>query len=204
MNNSKYNLAFVGGALLHRESVLIAKQYQAIKNWDSVSIKVEKENLLQTRTISTSKRISRETILRLRELTPEEVERFVSSNENEQIVLLWLAICRRYRFIAEFAKEVIHEHFLNLNQKIDYEDFDAFFNNKAEWHSELESITEMTKNKLRQVLFRMLREADFITKDNEINAMIISPMQIEKISTNSRDELLLFPISDSASSVSSV
>ena len=79
--------------------------------------------------------------------------------------------------------------------KIDlkFEDFDAFFNRKSEWHDELDQVSASTRDKLRQVIFRMLREADLLTKDKTINTVILSPRLVELIRKNNPDELLLFP-----------
>ncbi|NLD93578.1 MAG: DUF1819 family protein [Fibrobacter sp.] len=45
----------------------------------------------------------------------------------------------------------------------------------------MENITDAIRKRIRQVLFRMLRETDFLTKDNQINTTAISPALIRSI-----------------------
>ena len=62
-----------------------------------------------------------------------------------------------------------------------HEDFDVFFNSKLQWHEELEGIAETTRHKLRQVLFKMLVEANFINKDYSILLLTLSPRVVNLI-----------------------
>ena len=90
--------------------------------------------------------------------------------------LLWVAVCRRYPFIREFATEVLREHFLVLRRRLVFADFDHFLNAKALWHAELDDIAKSTQLKLRQNLFRMLREADLLSDQYEIHPAQLSPI----------------------------
>ena len=86
---------------------------------------------------------------------------------------------------------------VGLLTDLSYEDFDSFFNRKSEWHDELDSIRPATRNKLRQVLFRMLREADLLTADNAINPVMLSVGLLEVISQGGSQDVLLFPTVES-------
>jgi hypothetical protein len=48
--------------------------------------------------------------------------------------------------------------------------------------------------KLRQVLFRILREADLLTAGNMIHAAMLSPGLLELIYQGDRKDVLCFPI----------
>jgi len=80
---------------------------------------------------------------------------------------------------------------------LSHEDFDSFFNRKSEWHSELDEVRPATRKKLRQVLFKMLREADLLTANNMINAAMLSPRLIDVISLANRRDVLYFPAFES-------
>ena len=140
MNTGKYNLSFVGGALFHRESVKLAGRYLEKGDWNAVRDEVMARNLLQARTTSSARRICREICSRLKRLNKDEMELLVEGDYQEQASLLWIAVCRHYRFICEFSIEVIRERFLTLRYDLGYEDFDVFFNAKMEWHEELGKI----------------------------------------------------------------
>lgn len=190
-------MAFTTGGLFHRESVTLAMLFFELNDWDTVRDKVLFENLLQSRTLNTSKRQCREIISRLKTLDPMELDLLISGSTQEQKYLLWLAVCRHYRFIAEFAEEVIRERYIGLKHDLQYDEFDFFFNKKSEWHPELEKIQPTTRNKLRQVLFKILREAELLTVMNIINASMLSQRLLSVIPHQRRKDVFFFPVFES-------
>ncbi|MRS01811.1 DUF1819 family protein [bacterium] len=197
MSNDRYIMSFSTGGLFHLESVKLAALYLELGDWGLAKDKVLSDNLLQARTLSTLNRNCREIISRLKALSPAEIEFIVDANHQEQVYLLWLAACRRYSFIADFAVEVLRERYITLKADLNHEDFDSFFNRKSEWHSELDEISPSTRNKLRQVLFKILREADLLTANNMINAAMLSPRLLDVIHQGSRRDILYFPLFES-------
>ena len=197
MNQDRYSMSFTTGGLFQRESVKLAVLYLEFKDWNAVRDKVLSDNLLQARTLNTSKRLCREIISRLKTLGSHDLDLLVNATSQEQGYLLWIAACRRYKFIADFAVEVIRERYITLKANLNYEDFDSFFNRKSEWHVELDEIRPATRNKLRQVLFKMLREADLLAANNTIHAAMLSPRLLDAISQGRRQDLLMFPVFES-------
>ncbi len=197
MKKEKYSMAFTTGGLFYRESVALALLFFEPNDWDGVRDKVLSENLLQSRTLNTSKRQCREIISRLKTLDQKELDLLISGSTQEQKYLLWLAVCRHYRFIAEFAEEVIRERYIGLKHDLQYDEFDFFFNKKSEWHPELEEIKPTTRNKLRQVLFRILREAELLTVKNTLNAAMLSQQFLAAIPRQRRKDVFLFPVFES-------
>lgn len=197
MTQEKYIVSFTTGSLFLHESVALAGLYLELGQWKTLRDRVINENLLQARTLSSLERVCREVISRLKTLNAEELEFLVRSGHQEQGYLLWLAICRRYRFIADFAVEVVRERYITLKADLSHEVFDSFFDHKAEWHPELEKIQPSTRKKLRQVLFRMLGEADLLTADHMIAPPMLTPELIHLISRGNQQELLYFPAFES-------
>lgn len=197
MSNDRYSMSFTTGSLFHHESVKLAALYLDLGDWRSVRDKVIAENLLQTRTLNTLKRVCREVISRIRTLSLGELEFLIDGSHQEQAYLLWLAVCRRYRFIADFAVEVLRERYITLKSDLTHEEFDSFFNRQSEWHLELDAVTPTTRDKLRQVLFKMLREADLLTANNMIHAAMLSPRLLDLILQGSRRDVLYFPAFES-------
>lgn len=179
---------------MHQESIRVAEVYAALQDWDATRERVIAENLLQTRTQNTLRRFCREITSRLKLLHEAELALLVNGTQQEQRYLLWVAICRRYHFIGDFAKEVLRERYLSLTTTLPPAEFDAFFNRKAEWHEELERIAPTTRAKLRQFLYRMLREADLLTADHRIQAAILSDRLMAAIAEADRHDLQLFPL----------
>lgn len=194
MEKIRYSMSFTTGALLFRESVLIAEMYIKLNDWKKVRDTITSKNLLQARTTRTSKKVCSELISRMCVLHNSELELLATGTEMEQKCMLWLALCRRYAIIGDFAKEVVHEHFLNLKHSVEYDDFNAFYSNKSQLHPELETVADSTLKKIRQVLFKMMHEVGILMKNNMINALVLSQQVKERITGNNRDDLLFFPV----------
>jgi len=197
MVKDKYSMSFTTGSLFLLESVRLASLYLELGEWDSVREKVVSKNLLQSRTLNTLRRVCSEIVSRLRTLSPKELNFLVEGSPQEQGYLLWVAVCRRYRFIADFAVEVLRERYITLKGDLAQEEFDAFFNRKMEWHAEIEEVRSSTRNKLRQVLFKMLREADLLTSKNRINPAMLSGALMELLSRENPRDILFFPAFES-------
>ncbi len=197
MKNDRYSMSFTTGTLFYRESVRLATLFVDLKDWKIVRNTVLADNLLQARTQNTSKRVCQEIISRLKTLSVQELELLNKGTSQEQAYLLWLAICRRYTFIGDFAVEIIRERFISLKTDLSNEDFEAFIHKKSEWHSEIDAIQSSTRSKLRQVLFKMLREAELLTVNNTINAGLLSPRLVQVIAHHQRRDLLFFPVFES-------
>lgn len=193
---NKYLLSFTTGGLFYQHSLLISQLFTVLNNWEQVYNKVIDENTLQSRTQSTAKRVGKEIINRLKTLTQEELNLLLDTSPIEQKQILFISVCRRYKFIYDFAKDVIRERYLTLKYDLPTEEFDSFYNQKEQWHEELEKISPSSKYKLRTVLYKILVEAEILDKNKIIMPMIISSELIRMIAKKDLDNLLIFPISD--------
>ena len=155
------------------------------------------ENLLQVRTTAAATRISKELVARLEWLDIDELESLVEGTQRERGCLLWSAVCRRYAFIRDFAVEVLREYYLSQRRQLTLSDYDAFCNAKALWHAELDELAPSTQSKLRQNLFRMLREADLLSDQGQIQPTLLTPRVAQMLARHGRDSLLVFPATDS-------
>lgn len=138
------------GGLFLLESVKLAALYIDLYDWRSVRSKVIAENLLLCRILNTLKRVYSEVVSLIMALSKGELRFLVESNHQEQANILWFAICRRYTFIADFAVEVFRERCITLKTELTYQDFNSFFNRKAEWHLELDEIAPATRANVRR------------------------------------------------------
>ena len=192
----RYRLSFTTGGLFLQEAPMVAACYLRLHDWMATRAQLREENLLQVRTASAATRISREITARLQELTADELLVFPDLSLRDQANLLWVAVCRRYPFIRDFATEVLREHHLLLRRQLALTDFDSFFNSKALWHAELDNIARSTQLKLRQNLFRMLREADLISDRHAIHPAQLSPSLARLLVRQGRQAFLVFPATD--------
>ena len=192
----RYRLSFTTGGLFLQESAIAAASFLQLGDWTATRARLRDENLLQVRTSAAATRISKEVTARLQELSSEELSALLDLSLRDQANLLWVAVCRRYLFIREFATEVLREHFLVLRRRLVFADFDHFLNAKALWHAELDDIAKSTQLKLRQNLFRMLREADLLSDQYEIHPAQLSPYLAQLLARQGRQVFLVFPATD--------
>lgn len=189
----RYALSFTTGTLLTREAAQFAPVYLEARDWKRVRDQAVQENLLQARTYRTSVRLAREMVKRLSTLTDDEVGLLVEATASERAHLMWVAACRRYALIGEFAEEVLRERYLTLASTLGYEDFDSFVRTKALWHEELVAIKESTLQKLRSNVFKMLQEAGLLSEAGSIVPAVLSERVAARLSARTPSELRFFP-----------
>lgn len=171
-SSGKYVLSFTAGGILHAESIVILHEFLRTQSWDKARKNTIDGNLMGFKTQSTSKRLFREIEARLSALDIEDVEIIIGMRStNKQKQILWLCICERYQFIADFMRDVVSDKIAALNYHLHDSDYDRFFNMKSQWHEELDALSESTQKKIRQVLFKMLREIGLLGSKNDINTL---------------------------------
>lgn len=190
---NRYALSFTSGVLLVREAGIAAPLYLETRDWGEVRSHLAGENFLQARTASSANRLAREVAQRLAVLTDTELELFIESSASERGLLMWVAACRRYAFIGEFAEEVVRERFLLLTPRLGYEEFDSFVNGKALWHPELGELKESTLKKLRATVFRMLTEAELLA-GGEIQQAVLSKRVREALDARRPSDIRYLPV----------
>ncbi len=196
MTNEAYVLSFTAGGLLYHESITVAETYSKCRQWDETVNQIHKNNLLQSRVKKTTNNKLNEICPRLQTLTEPQLELLINGSRTEQNMLLWLACCKRYKLLAEFAKEILHDKFIRLDFAVTIADVDAFMDAKSLWHEELEKITDSTKTKLQTVIMRMLREAELISNSNILQPKLLSANLVRVIANDSVKLFALFPISE--------
>jgi hypothetical protein len=164
-----YRFSFTTCSLRQQETLKLAKLYLQHGDWNAVRKHAIEGNVLQQRTTNSSKKLCQELISRLRTLSDDELAYLVQCPESEKAFIIWLAICKRYRFIREFAIDLFSEHYFNQRHQIQLTDFDVFFSSKFSLHDKLGDISNATKQKVRQIVFNMLHEAGLVDRANNIN-----------------------------------
>lgn len=191
--DDRYALSFTTGGLLAREAAVLAPIYVEHRDWVKVRDLAVEENRLQARTYRTGVRLVRETVKRVSALSDREVASLAEITASEGGHLMWVAACRRYDLIGEFAEEVLRERFLTLAGTVSYEDYDSFYRTKAMWHEELDAISAATYKKLREMLFKMMVEAGLLNRQRTIEPTLFSARVGEFLNERTPSDIRFFP-----------
>lgn len=155
-------------------------------------------NVLAIRTQSANSRMVSEVLKRLSSLTQEEI-RYISDPHapmDDCRALMWVAMCRYYALVGEFASEVLRDHYLLGIPKVTREDYDRFIRGKAMWHAELEELSDTTAAKLRSNLFKALHEAGLVEqRDHTLLPSLLSD-RITDILKHKPESFLFFPMAE--------
>lgn len=189
----RYALSFTTGTLLSTEAALVAPVYLREHDWAATRALVKDGNLIQSRVARSNTRVLGALLPRLQLLSDAELRIVADGTSTERGHLMWAAACRLYDLIGEFAQEVLRERFLTLAGTVSYEEFDSFYRAKAMWHDELDEVTDLSYQKLRQVLFKMMVEAGLMTKQGRIEPALLSSRVAECLEQRTPSNIRFFP-----------
>lgn len=187
MIEKKYEFSFTASSLRVSDMIQFAQLY--LTN-NEIDIGLTKE--------STNKRIVSEFKKRIDSLTISQQKMLIESDYLTQKQILFLSVCKSYGIIRDFVVEVIRENYLLMNYNISDYEFSSFLRRKEVQHDELNEISENTKSKVKQVLFKILEQGGIINtvKDREIQLQILNPSLIEVIVRDNPEWLKVFLFSD--------
>ena len=191
-----YRLSFTTGGLFVPEAPVVVACYFTHRDWQNTRDQVRQDKLLQVRTDAAATRISKELVARLELLTEAELQALQELNLRDRAYLLWVAACTRYQLIHDFAIDVLREHHLLRRRQVTLSYYDSFYNSKALWHPELDALAPSTQSKLRQNLFRMLREAYLLSAQHLIQPALPRPYLARILAQQGPEQLLIFPATD--------
>ncbi len=169
-----YSFSFLTGALYLPESLAVAELARTEHDWAKVLHHASEDNLLKQRKSASRTRLLREIRYRLQQLSREELAFLCEAGSRDQRQLLFIAICRRFRFIREFVEEVLRPKATALDVQLYPADFARFFDRKGAESPEVDQLTPKSTAKIKQVLVRMLAEAGLL--DSTASQRIVRPV----------------------------
>ena len=168
VKTNKYDFSFTASSLRLNEMLIVARAYHD-------GVKVDYTNELGGGKSSTGKRMLSEFNKRVSNLTPYQLNVLLNGDLVTQKQMTLVSICKSYAFIREFVVEVLREKSLVYDYQITDGDYISFYRRKFDLHDEMDSITEITERKIKQVTFKILEQAGLI---NDIKNRIIQPQII--------------------------
>ncbi|MDG2514512.1 DUF1819 family protein [Sphingobium sp. 10 DY56-G10] len=189
-----YRMSFSVGGLMLNESLVIADAYHPGETWARARDRLLTHGVSSLPKLASQIRALREVYDRIGHLSDAERDYLsAEADRAEQQAMVWLAVCRTYRFIYEFAVEVISERYQSWRLDLGHEVFDRFLAEKAESDPGLAELSASTCAKLRQVLFRILREAGLRSVEGRIQPIWLSGRMKRLIEENNPADLRVFP-----------
>lgn len=166
----KYEFSFTASSLRLKEMILVAKATSTGSSFDFV-------NELGAGKASTGKRMYSEFNKRLVNLNDDQMKFLLSGDLVSQKQIALVSICKTYSLIREFVIEVLREKLLSYDYHVTDGDYISFIKRKMDLHDELEALTDLTKSKIKQVMFKILEQTGLI---NDVKSRIIQPQIIDK------------------------
>lgn len=177
--NTKYNFSLTGASALIAETIIIAEEYDSLKDWKSVERSLMKSNSLNKVKQATFKREFSEIKKRLSLLTENQLQLLVQGSLDDAKAIILLSLVKAYSFLKDFIVEVIRNKYLLFDTVISEIDYIKFVNTKILSHNELNTITEVTAKKVKQVIFKLLEQVSLITQAK--NGSILKPILNSKV-----------------------
>ena len=164
-----YNLSFTTGSLFVNETKKIANLYVETKDWGKTREKVLKGNVIQKNSQKTILKVFNEIRKRLKNVSASFIEKIAKSENGKAKQLIFFSAVKTYSILFDFLREVLKNKSLVFDYQLSDSDFNKFFKTKAETNPELERLTDSTKAKIKQVIFRMLAEVGMIDSIKQKN-----------------------------------
>jgi len=200
IGSHKYSLTFTAASLRPELARIVAETYLECADWEETHRRVLAGNLLQARNPASGVRMEREMRQRLQTLTREQLEISAGGSADSRAAIAWLSVLKLNPFVFAFAADALQDKLEAHDPVLRPSDYEEFIASESLMHSELQKLTPATKSKIRQVLFRMLREAGILAEspqDFSLRRALLPPDVLATIVADDRRWLAGFLIPDS-------
>jgi len=179
LQSLKYTFSFTGASALIAETLVIAEEYDKLKDWKAVEKSLMDNNLLNKVKQSTFKREFSEIKKRLSLLTKNQLLLMIQGSLDDAKAMILLSLVKAYSYFRDFIVEVIRNKYFLFDTIVSETDYIRFVNSKSLSHNELTCITDVTAKKVKQVVFKLLEQVGLITQAK--NGSILKPILNSKV-----------------------
>lgn len=197
VTSTTYNLSFTAASLRPELARIVSECYLAEGNWAKAKDRLLAFNALQCRSGASAIRLERELRQRLQTLTHEQINLLAEGTAEDRAAMAWLAACKHIPFAFEFAAEILNEKLASYDPILRNSDYEAYVESKVPLHPEITRLTATSKNKVRQVLLRMLVEAGIFETGNALGTIqrpVVSPAVVRVVASDNPHWLAAFLI----------
>jgi bacteriophage exclusion system BrxA-like protein len=165
--NKKYSFSFTGASALIPETLTTSEIYRALQDMELTKQKIITGNLLHRTKAGTFQREFQELSKRILSLTKKQLNVLCDGDREEAKAMILLSILKTYPFIYDFIVEVVRNKTLMFENTISDVDYNRFIESKSMTHPELETISQTTKDKIKQRTFTFLEQVGLINNLKE-------------------------------------
>jgi len=179
VNNKKYAFSFTGASVLFPETLTIAEIYFKSHDWEKTKTKIIEGNLLNKIKGATFEREFRELKKRINVLSQQQLNILCHGDKDEALALVLLSIFKTYTFLFDFSVEVLRNKLLQFDHSLTETDYNKFISVKSNTHNELNDLTELTLDKIKQRTFTIFEQTGLL--NNLKDKIIIRPHISERV-----------------------
>lgn len=172
---------FTGGSLLIRESRIVARLLVDKHGRGEIIEQVLSKNLLQNSSKATTQKYCQLALIRLDNLTEDQLRCVASGAEDLARLMLLVAVLKTYPIIADFMASVVSEKVRCFETHLERNDWVRFLEDRAKGDPSVKEWSEKSQRKMGQVVIRMLAEAGFLDNTRKMTILFPSiPPELEK------------------------
>jgi hypothetical protein len=153
----EYSVSFTAGALLRKESMQIIEDVQRGTALDDVD-----PDVLSVDSRRGRNRKAMEIVKRLEHVDRSVWDDFLTLSSGAQCVTLYYCCLKTYRVLFDFHMDVVLPKWRSMDRHLRPHDARRFLERRADQHPEIDTWSDSTWEKVRQVMLKMLREAGFL------------------------------------------
>ncbi len=169
-----YNGEIVAGSLLIPESRHIARLLITNADDDAWHQAVVIDNVLQKRSPATAKRQAKLIKNRLSLTQPALWEMIDQGSNDVATQALLAAAIKHSRLLGDFMDQVIRSHWKTFITKISTTDWNSYIETCIQKDPIIDTWTDSTRAKLKQVVFRILAESRYIDGTRSLKLLPVS------------------------------
>ena len=181
----EYKASLTGEPFLYNETKTIGKYLLDGENSLQLRKRNVKENLIQYKQPKSISRVNSAILKRLTILDKKQLNFLVNEELQQSKYMLIYSIMKTDNIVKDFIREVYYDKLLMNDTTIQQYEVEKWFNNKCDISEFLNSRSESTKYKLKQVLMQIMNASGLVKREKNtfyINRPLLSDEFIKLLS----------------------
>lgn len=175
-----YSTKLTAEPFLYNETKIIGEYLLSGENVQELKRKNIEENLIKHKKQGSVKRTNAPIFRRLEAMNKDILENFVYSDVETSKYLLVYAIMKTDKLVRDFIIEVYKDKIIMRNEYIEKYDIDRWYEIKKESSISLKNKSDITNNKAKQVIMKILQDSGMVVKETNNRFRIIKPLLNDK------------------------